>query len=153
MSIEQLDLHWALGDTGWAWLTWTADDDVVEIRTSYLDHGLLSLMRAAVDLKRGSSATIAQLSGEPSAHFFLFRTAVEQVSVDVVYVPDLYAADRWTGAELRWTGETHVDVVTQAVLSMAQAVWDEHGAAGYQRLWDGKAFPEEELRVLSGEHP
>jgi hypothetical protein len=86
----------------------TADDDVVEIRTSDLDHGLLSLVRAAVDLKRGSSATIAQLAGEPSAHFFLFRTAVEQVSVDVVYVPDLYAESRRTGTELRWRGCTPV---------------------------------------------
>jgi hypothetical protein len=125
----------------------------MKVRTSDIDHGLQSLMRAAADLHRGSNATIAWVSDEPSAHVFLFRNATDYVSVDIVLLASETAEDPWKAAERRWSGRIRVEVLTEAVLRMAQAVWDEHGAAGYQRLWDGMAFPEKELLILRGERP
>lgn len=110
-------------------------------------------MRAAVDLRRGSSGTIAWLSGEPSAHVFLFKGAAEYVWVDIIYIPNEAAEDPWEGAERRWAGSLRVEEITQAAMRMAQAVWDEHGEAGYLQLWDGTPFPREELLILRGERP
>ncbi|GAA0918703.1 hypothetical protein GCM10009557_90050 [Virgisporangium ochraceum] len=69
-------------------MTWVADDEALEIDTSYTGHGLQSLLRAVGDLKGGSSAFVAWLSDEPCAHVFVFTGATDYVYVQVLHLPN-----------------------------------------------------------------
>lgn len=144
-------MRWDIVGSGWARLTWAADDEVLEIGTSYTGHGLRSILQAAADLHHGSSASLAWLSNEPYAHVFVFTGAAEYVYVQILHVPDEYAEDPWVGAKRRWTGRVAVASLAAAATRMAQAVLNEHGEAGYRKAWRDMPFPTRQLAMLQSE--
>ncbi|GAA3247464.1 hypothetical protein ACFO1B_38665 [Dactylosporangium siamense] len=152
MDITSFDMRWEIGGSGWATLTWIADDDALKVITSYTGHGLRSLLRAAADLRLGSSASLAWLSDEPHAHVFVFTGAAEYVYVQILVLPDEYAEDPWVGAKRCWDGRVPVEALTTAAARMAQTVLDRYGEAGYKQAWRNMPFPSTELAILQGEH-
>ncbi len=146
-------MRWEIVGSGWAKLTWIADDDLLEVITSYTGHGLQSLLRAAADLQLGSSASFAWLSDEPHAHVFVFSGAAEYVYAQILVVPDEYAEDPWIGAKRRWAGRVPVQAFIKAAARMAQTVLDQYGEAGYEKAWRNMPFPSRELAMLQDERP
>lgn len=144
-------MRWEIVGPGWAKLTWVADNQVLEMTTSYTGHGLQSLLQAAADLRHGSSASLAWLSDEPHAHVFVFTGAAERVYAQILVVPDEYAEDPWAGAQRRWAGRVPVVALITAAARMAQTVLDQYGEAGYQRAWRDMPFPSRELAALQRE--
>jgi hypothetical protein len=144
-------MHWKIRGIGSATLTWIADDEALEIPTTYVGDGLQSLLQAAADLHYGSSASVAWLSNEPHAHVLVFTGAAEYVYVQIVRIVDESAVDPWAGAKRHWAGRVSVGAFTAAATRMAHAVLQEHGEAGYQREWGDIPFPARELALLERE--
>jgi hypothetical protein len=69
------------------------------------------------------------------------------LNVAVDELPDVARAADETGKEL-FSATCDFDIWGHAVAEAAEAVWREHGADGYNRLWDGPdhSFP---LRALT----
>jgi hypothetical protein len=141
-------MKWTITSSAWARFTWTADDFELGISTSYLDNSLDKLLRAALDLQRGSSSAIAGIYGMPDGYTFLFGGAAEDVYVQVLYMPDLQQNDPWIGVTRTWGERIPVAVFIQATCRMAQGVLDQHPGTGYGGLWEGRSFPIEELTLL-----
>jgi hypothetical protein len=148
MDIGAFAMRWDVVGPGSANLTWAVDDELLELRTTYVGNGLRSLLQAALDLRNGSSASIASLPTEPGAHVFLFGGAGERVYVQILFLKDEYAEDPWLGARRRWAGRIRVDAFVTATTDMGQAVLDQHGDAGYRRAWRDIPFPSRELNRL-----
>lgn len=148
MDIGAFAMRWDLVGPGSANLTWAVDDDLLTLRTTYVGNGLQSLLQAALDLRIGSSATLASLPTEPGAHVFVFGGAAEEVYVQILFLRDEYAHDPWLGARRRWVGRIRVDAFVTATTHMAEAVLAEHGEAGYRRAWGDIPFPSRELTLL-----
>ncbi|GIF09950.1 hypothetical protein [Actinoplanes siamensis] len=151
MDVTSFDMRWEIVGSGWAKLTWIADDDELQVITSYTGHGLQGLLRAAVDLHLGSGSSLAWLSDEPHAHVFLFTGAAEHVYVQILRLPDEYAEDPWIGAKRRWAARIPVRAFITAAVNMAQAVLDQYGETGYKQAWRNMSFPSHELAVLRSE--
>ncbi len=152
MVVNDLTLRWTIRNFGSARLAWAADQEIIEIATTYIGDGLRSLLRAALDLRLGSTATVAGLPGEPAGHVLQFTGAAEDVYVQIVFLPNADGrGDRWRGAELRWAASIPVRSYVAAATRMAEAVLAEHGADGYQHLWGGTTFPSAELASLQAE--
>lgn len=144
-------MRWEITNIGSATLTWIADHETLEIRTTYVGHGLQSVLQAAADLSHGSSASIAWLSNEPHAHVIVFTGAAEYVSAQILHIPNENATDPWVGTKRLWAGRVPVGAFTAAATRMAQTVLNEHGETGYQREWGDIPFPTRELALLQTE--
>lgn len=152
MKVSDLTLRWTIRDYGSARLMWVADQEVIEIAMTYIDDGLRSLLRAALDLRLGSTATVAGLSGEPAGHVIVFAGAAEDVYIQIVHLPRYEAGgDPWQDAKRRWAARVPVRSYITAATSMAEAVLAEHGVDSYQRLWGDITFPSAELASLQAE--
>jgi hypothetical protein len=151
VDITSFDMRWNITNIGSARLTWIADHETLEIRTTYVGHGFQSLLQAAADLFHGSSASIAWLSNEPHAHVIVFTSADEYVYVQILHIPNENAADPWAGTKRLWAGRVPVSAFTAAATRMAQAVLNEYGETGYQREWRDIPFPTRELALLRTE--
>jgi hypothetical protein len=141
-------MNWTITSSAWARFTWTADDFELAISTSYLDKSVEQLLRAALDLQLGSSATTAGVYGMPAGYMFLFGGAMEDVYVQILRMPDLQQEDPWVGVTRVWAERISVAAFMRATAGMAQAVLDEHAGDGYGGLWEGRPFPTEELASL-----
>jgi hypothetical protein len=148
---EPLTMSWHVSGPGSARWRWEVAGEVVAVHASYLGDALRELLRSAVDLKLGSSATFAHFMGEPGGTRVFFSGAAEEVFVQVVWFEDLISPEEWwKGGTLRWAGRVPTRAFIEAVRAMAEHVLAEHGEAGYQRAW-GFPFPAEELKWLSGD--
>jgi hypothetical protein len=141
-------MSWTITSPAWARFTWTADDFEWGISTSYLDKSLDGLLRAALDLRLGSSATTAGIYGMPGGYMFLFGGAAEDVYLQILSMPDLQQRDPWIGVTRVWGERIPVAAFIQATLRMAQGVLDKHSGAGYGGLWKDRPFPLEQLALL-----
>jgi hypothetical protein len=143
-------MRWSLTGPGSARLTWTVNDDACVLGSSYVGDGLSSVLQAALDLKLGSSATIAYLSGEPGSHLIFFAGADNgTVYVQVVLFPVLESGEnKWAGAMPRWAGRLSIAGYITATRVMAEAVLDEYGDDGYVKASGGLRFPSDILSAL-----
>ncbi|WP_433794721.1 hypothetical protein [Actinoplanes sp. CA-252034] len=148
MDMGGFGMDWKIVGTGSANLTWAVGEELLELRTTYVGDGLQSLLQAALDLRIGSSATLAWLPTEPGAHVFVFGGAAEEVNVQILFLRDEYAKDPWQGARRRWVGRIRVDAFTAATAKMAQTVLEQHGEVGYRRAWGDIPFPSQQLTLL-----
>jgi hypothetical protein len=48
VDISSFDVHWKITGIGSASLTWIADHETLELRTTYVGHGLQSLLRRSL---------------------------------------------------------------------------------------------------------
>jgi hypothetical protein len=141
VDITSFDMRWEIVGSGWAKLTWIADDDVLEVLTSYIGHGLQDLLRAAADLRLGSSAPLAWLSDEPHAHIFIFAGAAEHVYVQILVVPNENAEDPGSArsaagtAALRWTHSSPLQRAWPKLRSTdtAKPATNRHGGTCHSR--------------------
>jgi hypothetical protein len=120
------------------------------LETTYVGDGLGSVLRAALDLGKGSSSALAFLPSEPSGVCLFFSGAEVDVYLQVVRFADMQSPEnRWAGGRLLGAGRIRVrDFITQVVL-MVEGILDAYGGAdGYKRDWGGVAFPEAELDAL-----
>ncbi len=141
-------LEWTLTGPGSAKFSWETEGEKVEIHTSYLGNALDGLLLAALDLRLGSSATMAILLGEPGGHRIFFSGAEERVYVQIVRFDDLFTVEnRWKGGELRWHGRVPTTDVIDGVRKMAERVLDHYGSDGYSKLWKSP-YPHDLLNRL-----
>jgi hypothetical protein len=145
-----LELTWTVTSHGWARCTWRHGSDTVELRTSYVGDALAGLFRAALDLKLGSSATLAHLPGEPGGWRIFFSGATELVLVQIVRFPDLSSPERWwAGGQLVWSARVRTDEMIAAILDMGERARAAYPPQDYEQRW-GKPFPEADLDLLRG---
>jgi hypothetical protein len=145
---HSLNLEWTLHGSGSAKFSWTLATETVQIYTSYLGDALGGLLRAALDLDLGSSATIAVLLGEPGGYRIFFSGATREVYVQIVKFDDLHTIEnRWKGGELRWERRISTIQFIDAVQRMAENVLQKYGRDGYRSTW-GAPFPIEQLTML-----
>lgn len=145
-------LRWDIPFGTSADLVWIADGATVKIHTTYVGHGLQSLLQAAVDLQSGSSSAIAYLPGEPAGHLILFSGAHDDdMFAEIVTFPRMEDGgdEQWRDGRRRLAARISVSAFIRAVIGMADVVLAEHGEAGYARQWRGLPFPKAELDILT----
>jgi hypothetical protein len=141
-------LRWVISGPGSANLLWTLEASTVRIHTTYVGDALGSVMRAAIDLRIGSSSTYATFEGEPGGTRVFFNRSDDQGYVQIVDFPRMSSKHSWEGGVLRWSGCVPVAEFVEGVRAMAEAILSEHGESGYARLWGGIPFPMRQLTVL-----
>ncbi|HEY3870058.1 MAG TPA: hypothetical protein VGM10_16965 [Actinocrinis sp.] len=111
---------------------------------------LAELFRAALDLKLGSSASLAHLAGEPGGWRVFFSGAADLVLVQIVRFPDLSSPQRWwTGGQLAWSARVRTEEVIAAILDMGERARAAYPAQEYEQRW-GLPFPDAGLELLRG---
>lgn len=130
-------------------LTWRSVGAAVSMHTTYVGNGLGSLVRSALDLRRGSSSAIAVLPAEPGATYLFFQGAAREVYVQIVQFADVWSEGRWGGGDLLWSGHLAVaDYISQVVV-VADSVIAQHGGADeYSKDWGGIEFPTSDVSKL-----
>lgn len=124
--------------------------EVVEIDTTYVGDGLGSVVRAANDLRLGSSSANAYLPSEPGGTWLFFGGANEEVYLQVVTFADTTSASRrWRNGSLRWHGMVGVEDFIRNVVLMADDVLAQCGGSdAYLRKWGDIPFPSRGLGTL-----
>ena len=148
--MDTFELRWKMGNVGSADLVVGFSQEFVEVHTTYVGYGLGSLVRAAADLRLGSSSAIAYLPGEPGGTCLFFGGAGEVVYLQVVHFSRMDPeSSRWSGGSLRWQGQVGVREFIRCVVSMADEVLVSCGGQdGYMRAWGGISFPAREVEAL-----
>lgn len=123
------------------------------MHTTYLGDGLGSIVKAANDLRLGSSSAIAFIPAEPGGTCLFFAGAGEDAYLQVVQFADMQSESaRWSGGILRWHGRVGVSQFIRGVMLMAEGVLMQCGGAdAYSRAWGGIPFPARELDILRRE--
>jgi hypothetical protein len=150
MAMDELSLHWWMGQPGSATLALHFPRETIEIHTTYVGDGLGSVVQAAIDLRLGSSSSIAFLPAEPGGTCLFFAGADEEAYLQVVHFADMESeAGRWSGGSLRWHGRVDVREFIRSVVLMADEVLVQCGGSdAYSRAWGGISFPTRELETL-----
>jgi hypothetical protein len=145
------NLNWRLLGPGSAGCYLELGGQDVELRTSYLGDALRGLMRAALDLKVGSSSALAYFLGEPAGYRMVFSGGEQgEVYMQVVYFSDLQSEGReWMDGKVLWAGLISIEGFIAAVRRMGGEVVVEYGEEGYLKIW-GMPFPGDMLRLLEG---
>lgn len=151
--MDELALHWTITLPGSAMLRVNFSHETVEVHTTYIGDGLGSIVRAAVDLKLGSSTAIAFLPAEPGGTCLFFTDAGEDVYLQIVRFVDMQSeSGRWSGGSLLWHGRVGVGTFVDCVAQMADSLLVRSGGSGaFAELWGGIPFPVNELKALRDE--
>jgi hypothetical protein len=144
-------LSWRLLGPGSADCYLDLGGEDIKLHTTYVGDALRSLMRAAMDLKIGSSATLAYFFGEPGGYRMVFSGARQgEVYMQVILFPDLGSRGReWLDGHVVWAGLISIDGFVLAVQRMSEKVLEDYGEEEYLRIW-GLPFPSDMIRLLKG---
>jgi hypothetical protein len=151
--MAEVALSYELGEAGWASFSLKVGAKSIYVGTfGYCTDGLGDLVRAALEIATGSWRAEALFDGEPEAWRLRLQRdwstpGVRTLMVGVDQLDDISLAAERPGAEL-FSVSCDADAFAQAVAEGAEAVWRDHGAEGYNRLWNGlnQGFP---LRALT----
>ncbi|MEU8599461.1 hypothetical protein [Streptomyces parvulus] len=146
-------LDWIMGQPGSAEFVVKFPQEVIEVHTTYVGDGLGSIMKAANDLRLGSSSAIAFLPAEPGGTCLFFAGASEEAYLQIVQFADMQSeSGRWSGGILRWHGRVGVSQFIRGVMLMAEGVLVQCGGTdAYSKTWGGIPFPASELDILRRE--
>ncbi|WP_242889827.1 hypothetical protein [Actinomadura litoris] len=155
IAMVEFSLDWIMGQAGSAEFVASFPQEVIEVHTTYVGDGLGSIVKAANDLRLGSSSAIAFLPAEPGGTCLFFSGAGKEAYLQIVQFADMQSeSGRWGGGVLRWHGKVEVTQFIRGVTLMAEAVLVQcGGAAAYSKAWGGIPFPAREMSILTGTEP
>ena len=155
METAPISIDYDLGQHGWSSFTLTVGDRSVEVEpVSYCTDVLGDLVRTALMIAAGHYRAEASFDGEPVEWRLVLQRGWRAEDFDTFDLKILTFADihgRRPEADGALEFEARVGGVAFArtVADVAQAIWDKHGAEGYNRLWTGsEGFPLRALRAL-----
>lgn len=155
MESAPISIAYDLGEHGWSKFTLTVGDQTTEVGAfGYCTDALGDLVRAALAIAASAFRAEVSLDGEPMEWRLIvqreWRSPVPDLfAIKVLVFEDIYERQAEDAGDLEFEAHATGDAFARAVAAVAQAIWDEHGADGYNRLWAGSdGFPLKALRAL-----
>jgi hypothetical protein len=150
---NEVVIDYRLGQYGWSQFKLTVSDaSTVVSPFGYCTDALGDLVRAALTVATTGCRTEVSFDGEPQEWRLVAdrdspwnQINLRVLSFDTLdpHLPD------WEG-EILLEARSTADSFARAVRDAAQAVWDEHGAEGYNAAWQGPCgFPLRALTALT----
>jgi hypothetical protein len=120
---------------------------MVDLTASYIDDALGNLLRAVRLLVEGDAEARASWLEEPGEYRWVLRRHGDQVRVRILEFPGWSKPPDRKGAVLL---DVRCDLcrLVAAVAAGARRALEEHGEAGYRKLWVYGEFPTEDLQAL-----
>ena len=155
MATAPISINYDLGEHGWSRFTLTVGDRSLEIGAfSYCTDALGDLVRAALAMAAGAYRAEVSFDGEPMEWRMLLQRAwrthePNAFKIKILTFRDIHANQPEAEGELDFEALVEGEAFARAVTNAAQAIWDEHGSDGYNRLWSGsEGFPLKALGAL-----
>lgn len=162
---DEVCIDYELGQHGWSKFQLTVGSKSIEVGTfGYCSDALGDLVRAALMIATSGWHAQVSFDGEPME----WRLLIGSYWVaDSTHLATRSPHNAWTDFRLRvltfpacrcpllpesegkklFEASCSPEAFVESVMKAAQAVWDEYGADGYDRVWGGpKGFP---LRALT----
>jgi hypothetical protein len=152
---DEVRIEYDLGDAGWSSFRLTVGTaSVVVGPCSYLTDALGDLVRAALMIATTSYRAEVSFDSEPMEWRLIIQLDAQSHRIGfrlkVLTFPSLdYPPSPEAEGQTVFDAPCSADSFARAVLGVAQAIWDEHGAEGYDKAWCGSSgFPLRGLNAL-----
>jgi hypothetical protein len=113
----------------------------VDVAMTYAIDSFSALVRSAVDVKVGTSATYVPMAGEPAGSLLFVSRFGDELDLRLVSFSAMSAGmARFIDGKLRWSQSVSREAYVEAVLVMVSNVLREYGEQEFARRW-GHSFP------------
>lgn len=142
------EFDYKLTGSGWSEARIADDDSHAIVTASYLSDALRSLVDAVALVVEGQAEARCSWDEEPGEYRWILRRAAGGLRVEILAFDHLWGDEPdEAGREVFSTIQDPMRVA-RVVLSAAQRVLDDLGAAEYERQWVEHPFPAEALERL-----